>query len=252
MSRPAVVFGDVHGDSVKLEKLITEVRKRFGTEVDIYSLGDLIDRGPNSKGVLDICIREGVQGIRGNHELWLYNVAQGLPLNDGIYSKVMGGLATIQSYGLERGDPDHVGPALFRAMGEAHRKYILDLPPYRRIEVGSRVFWLIHAGLSTDSAQGVIHELGGRPYTDEFLVQVTYMAMKDLWYWMTPKIQEKKLHRFSNGATQILGHVPQKTPETWPGHFLAIDTGCGTCPPYALSAVIIPPNTLGIEMITIR
>jgi len=69
MSRPAVVFGDVHGDSVKLEKLVAEVRKRFGTEVDIYSLGDLIDRGPDSKGVLDICVREGIQGILGNHEL---------------------------------------------------------------------------------------------------------------------------------------------------------------------------------------
>lgn len=252
MSRPAVVFGDVHGDSVKLEKLVAEVRKRFGSAVDIYSLGDLIDRGPDSKGVLDICIREGIQGILGNHELWLREVASGGRFNDGVYAGIMGGLATIRSYGLERGDPDNVGPALFRAMGEAQRQYLLNLPPYRRIEVGGRVFWLIHAGLSSDTAAGVLQAAQGRPLTDEQLVYVAHKAAPDLFFWMSPKINEKRLHRFSDGATQILGHVPLSRPETWPGHFLAIDTGCGTRPPYALSAVIIQPNGLGIEVLTVR
>jgi len=255
MSRPAVVFGDVHGDSVKLEKLIAEVRRRFGSEVDIYSLGDLVDRGPDSKGVLDICIRESIQGILGNHELWLCEVAAGGKLHDGIYAGIMGGLATLRSYGLERGDPDHVGPALFRAMGAAHREYLLNLPPYRRIEVGGRAFWLIHCGLSSDTAAGILQAAQaaqGRRLTDEQLVMVAHKAVSDVFFWMSPKIAERKLHQFSDGATQILGHVPLTRPEMWPGHFLAIDTGCGTRPPYALSAVIISPNGLGVEALTIR
>lgn len=252
MSRPAVVFGDVHGDSAKLTRLVEIVRARFGSEVDIYSLGDLIDRGPDSKGVLDLCVREGIQGILGNHELWLVNVAAGHPLNDGIYSRVMGGLPTLQSYGLNRGDPDRVGPALHRAMGAAHRQFLLDLPPYRRIEVGSRVYWLIHAGLSSDTAAGVLHAAGGRPIPDELLVEVAYKAAPDLFFWMSPNIRERKLHRFSNGATQILGHMPQHEPVIWPEHFMAIDTGCGTCPPHTLSAIVLHPNSLGIEVIKIR
>ena len=59
---PVAIFGDVHGDVDKLRTLIGQVRTRFGPGPDLYGLGDFVDRGPDSRGVIDLCIAEGVQG----------------------------------------------------------------------------------------------------------------------------------------------------------------------------------------------
>jgi hypothetical protein len=41
------------------------------------------------------------------------------------------------------------------------------------------------------------------------------------------------------GATLVMGHVPVPEPLDL-GHVIAIDTGCGTCAPDALTAVLLP------------
>lgn len=249
---PAVVFGDVHGNSQALRTIIQQVRARFGYNVNLYSVGDLIDRGPDSKGVLDICVKEGVLGILGNHELWLCSVLSGHPMNDGPYSSIMGGLATLKSYDLSRGDPDHVGPAIRRAIPMDQQKWLLSLPPYRRITVGEHIYWLTHTGLTTDMAAGILHELDGRPYTDEFLLDIVVRVAPDPFFWLSPKLRERQLHRFQIGATQVFGHTPVSAPVIEPGHFIALDTGCGTCPPYTLSAVILFPDGRDPEVIRSR
>lgn len=233
----AVVFGDVHGDSQKLEKLIALARERFG-QVAFYSLGDLIDRGPDSKGVLDICVRENVLGILGNHELWFWDACSGLHVPEGILQPVMGSLATLRSYGLNKGDYRGIGPALFKTVPQAHKDFILSLPPFRRLEVGGRTFWLVHTGLSADTAAGVLHEVG-RPLDDETLLQLALKVTPGVFFWVSPNIREGKLHRFASGATQILGHTPIQSPVVRPNHFVALDTGCGTCPPFTLSALVL-------------
>jgi hypothetical protein len=239
---PAVVFGDVHGEAAKLANLISQVRAKFGSAVQIYSLGDLIDRGPNSKEVLDICVREGVEGILGNHELWLRNVAAGHDFDDAVYSKVMGGLETIKSYGLYRGDPDRVRSALFRGMGEAQRNFLLNLKPYRSIEVGGRTYWLIHCGLSTSTAVNILDEWkkqGGPTMSEADLVRVAYMAAPDIFYWMKPPLRDPdKMYRFPSGAVQLVGHIPLQSPIVHE-HYIALDTGSGTCPPNTLTAVVL-------------
>jgi serine/threonine protein phosphatase 1 len=248
------VFGDVHGESSKLESLVSLIRARFGTDVDIYSLGDLVDRGPDSKGVLDVCVREGIQGIRGNHELWLIGVAAGLPgaMHDGVYSKIMGGIATLRSYGLERGDPDNVGPALYQALPEAHREFLLNLPPYRHIRVGGRSYWLVHAGLTADTMAGIMQSVQGPPLTEEMLIHFTARGAGDLFFWISPKVREpRSMFRFPSGAMQILGHVPVGSQPIVQEHYIALDTGCGTCPPHTLSAVVLLPDG-GREFLQVR
>jgi len=240
VDKPAVVFGDVHGDLVALQRLVALVREQYG-DVDIYSVGDLVDRGPDSRGVLDFCIREGIQGILGNHELWLLDVALRGRMTDGVYSGIMGGLATIKSYGLSRGDPDRVGPALKAAMPESHRQYIENLPEFRQIQVGKQVYWLIHAGLSNDGVAGAIHS--GLPVdTDEDLLWAALQTAPDLFFWLPTKVREpRSLYRFRSGAVQILGHVPVPNAVN-EQHYIAIDTGCGTCPPWTLTAVVLKPD----------
>ena len=67
-----IAIGDIHGCSNTLKGLLEE-KIRIRAEDQIIFVGDYIDRGPDSKGVLDyvIGLREKVSNlvfIRGNHE----------------------------------------------------------------------------------------------------------------------------------------------------------------------------------------
>jgi serine/threonine protein phosphatase 1 len=68
------VIGDVHGCSRTLRKLVEEkIRPSKGDE--LIFLGDYIDRGPDSKGVMDYIIEElpaqglEIKALMGNHEI---------------------------------------------------------------------------------------------------------------------------------------------------------------------------------------
>lgn len=65
-------IGDIHGCSKTLRKLVEELVVP-SLQDDIIFVGDYIDRGPDSKGVLDyiIGLRQkgyGIKTLRGNHE----------------------------------------------------------------------------------------------------------------------------------------------------------------------------------------
>lgn len=78
MNRYAI--GDIHGGSATLRALIEKINPRHDDR--IYLLGDYIDRGPDSKGVLDIIISMQEAGytirpVRGNHEdMLIRNLSQ--------------------------------------------------------------------------------------------------------------------------------------------------------------------------------
>lgn len=61
------VVGDVHGH---FELLATALDKLdFNTEIDrVFSVGDLIDRGPDSENVLHWLAKPWFHAVRGNHE----------------------------------------------------------------------------------------------------------------------------------------------------------------------------------------
>ena len=65
MKRVAV-FGDVHGALDELKELYCMLEHESLDEV--RHSGDLIDRGPDSAGVVDFCFMHGIQGVIGNHE----------------------------------------------------------------------------------------------------------------------------------------------------------------------------------------
>ena len=62
-----VVVGDVHGCSTELETLLDRVAFVTGTDRLVF-VGDLIARGPDTRGVLAIVRRTGATVVRGNHE----------------------------------------------------------------------------------------------------------------------------------------------------------------------------------------
>ena len=67
-----IVVGDIHGCSQTFRSLAEEEIRLAGNDI-LYLLGDYVDRGPDSKGVLDY-IMDLMQGgydvrpLRGNHE----------------------------------------------------------------------------------------------------------------------------------------------------------------------------------------
>jgi hypothetical protein len=61
-----IVVGDVHGCATELEALLERVA--FATGDRLVLVGDLVARGPDSLGVLDIARRTGAVIVRGNHE----------------------------------------------------------------------------------------------------------------------------------------------------------------------------------------
>lgn len=61
-----IIVGDVHGCRLELEALLERVA--FGSGDRLVFVGDLIARGPDSLGVLDVARRTGALVVRGNHE----------------------------------------------------------------------------------------------------------------------------------------------------------------------------------------
>ena len=98
MSNKTYIIGDVHGCYKTLKALVA----KLPADVNILFVGDLIDRGDNSKDVIEFVKNGNYDCVRGNHEELLleYVVAtnerdkklkqQGWHLN--------GGKATVRSY----------------------------------------------------------------------------------------------------------------------------------------------------------
>jgi hypothetical protein len=61
-----VIVGDVHGCRRELEQVLDRVD--FTTGDRLIFVGDLVARGPDSLGVLDVVRRTGAIVVRGNHE----------------------------------------------------------------------------------------------------------------------------------------------------------------------------------------
>ena len=68
-----LAIGDIHGCSIAFDTLIASVQPQPNDK--IITLGDYVDRGPDSKGVIDrlIALHETGQltALRGNHELMM-------------------------------------------------------------------------------------------------------------------------------------------------------------------------------------
>ena len=102
-------IGDIHGSLGKLRRLMERcVRHAQGRPTTFVFLGDYIDRGPDSAGVVRYVIelqsrlREQVVALKGNHEAVALGVVDGtLPAS---YWLDLGGAATLRSYGADSAD----------------------------------------------------------------------------------------------------------------------------------------------------
>jgi serine/threonine protein phosphatase 1 len=204
-------IGDIHGQSAMLEAahaLIARDREETGDAVaPVVHLGDLVDRGPDSRGVIDFLI-EGIAGgapwmvIKGNHEAMLLDLLSGAETGESYLGERTGGLATVASYGVRTGafrSRRAIAEEARAAVPESHRRFLSGLP-------------LLHA------APGLLFVHAGiRPG-----VPITLQEAVDL-LWIRGAFLESSL---GHGALVVHGHTPVETPEHR-GNRVNLDTGAG-------------------------
>jgi len=148
-------IGDVHGRFDLLnamhEAIAAEIERDRPADWRIIHLGDYVDRGPDSKGVLDFLSERSVTNPRivtlaGNHDVGFIDFLD-VPDERGLFAN-WGGDATARSYGVEADFRDplrlsygHV--ALVRAVPARHRRFLEQLA--FSAEFGD--FFFCHAGI---------------------------------------------------------------------------------------------------------
>lgn len=211
-------IGDIHGQRAMLEAAhdrITADRARTGDETaPVVHLGDLIDRGPDSRGVIEHLMAGIARGenwivLKGNHDRFLPLFLNKGETNDGRLrrglswlSSSMGGAQTLGSYGVWRKLME--AEAAFRdrareAVPEAHLAFMEGLSPYYRHEG----LLFVHAGIRPGIAL-------------EDQSEDDLMWIRDEFLW----------HLGDHPWLVVHGHTPVETAQHY-GNRVNLDTGAG-------------------------
>lgn len=156
-SGPVYAVGDVHGCSALLRRALAGIAQdaaAFKAPPTTILLGDLIDRGPDSAGVLDLLGKggagSGALNLLGNHERMMLSFAHD-PMGAWDWL-ALGGFETLRSYGLslppsERGRSRRVRQMVAAHVPDAHLDWLARLPHGYRLRIGGRDHVFTHAGL---------------------------------------------------------------------------------------------------------
>ena len=195
-----IAFGDIHGHAERLRKILAEINPT--PEDTFVFLGDFVDRGPDSKGVIQEVINlaehTNVYSILGNHEEMILAALQGGKDEHKFWCK-FGGIEALASYGVEKA----------KDLPYEHLKFIAECHDY--LESENHIF--VHASC--------IPHLPLKHNTGEIL------------RWM--KLDDSPVPHFT-GKTVICGHTAQKHILNF-NHLICIDTGCGIWPGGRLTAL---------------
>jgi serine/threonine protein phosphatase 1 len=191
MTGRTIAIGDIHGCSAALAALLDAVAP--GPDDMVVALGDYIDRGPNSRDVIEILLdladRCRLVPLLGNHEEMLFAALEGRSDRD--YWLRFGGDATLRSYGVD--DP--------KAIPSRHLAFLKGCRPFH--ETDTHIF--VHANCSPN------------------LSLANQSSTTRLWEHLNVM---KAAPHFS-GKTVVVGHTPQKDGRILDLGFLTcIDTDC--------------------------
>jgi serine/threonine protein phosphatase 1 len=202
-------IGDVHGHLALLEPILNRAERRAAAEPAsrhvIVLLGDLVDRGPDTRGVIERLCR-GVRGcelvtLRGNHEDAMLAFLTGG--EERMHWLSYGGIETLLSYDIEVPDrltgtsEDAVRRALADKLPAHHRRFLEAMP--LSVTIGD--YFFVHAGVRP-----------GRSLADQSPVDLVWIREPFL-SWREP-FEKVVVH----------GHTPVRDPELLPNR-INLDTG---------------------------
>ena len=186
------IIGDIHGCLDMLRRLMDKIHWRPEKDRLIF-LGDFIDRGKNSKGVVDYVLdlrrtSARIDCLVGNHEILLLDYVDG---NDrGLYF-LNGGWSTLESY--RAGNPEEDGELI----PPDHIAFYRSLQTYLELED----YYVVHAGF--------------RPG-----VEIEKQVLEDMTWIREPFIYSD----YDFGKRVIFGHTPFREPLVL-ANKIGLDTG---------------------------
>jgi serine/threonine protein phosphatase 1 len=197
MAGATFVIGDIHGCLAEVDRLLDAVAPGRGDQVCF--LGDYIDRGEQSKGVVERLLELAAAGptctfLKGNHED-MFLAFLGEHGHHGEAFLANGGRATLQSYGLS----GRSGGAVAAELPPAHLAFFRDL----RLRASFGRFECVHAGLRP-----------GLPFNAQREEDLT---------WIRGEFIEVE-HQFP--CTVVFGHTPQRDVRLHLPYKVGLDTGC--------------------------
>jgi serine/threonine protein phosphatase 1 len=186
--------GDVHGSLSKLQTLLARCEQRAGgLPLTFVFLGDYIDRGANSAGVvgylMELKARLGLRmiALKGNHEGMVLDVCDRVSPES--YWRDQGGEATLRSYGVGRAQD----------LPEANLNWFRSLPLSH--DDGRRFY--VHAGVNP-------------------LLPLDAQRERDLIWIREPFLSDRRDY----GRLIVHGHTPLETGEPdLRANRLNLDTG---------------------------
>ena len=144
--------GDIHGRADLLSEIIARIdddirRRPIAHTIEVY-LGDYVDRGPQSKTVIDLLtvrlVANGAVCLRGNHEAVMEGFLQDPAILE--YWLPLGGMQTLVSYGIEL----HENETAF----SLHRRFLDAFPRAHELfmqclrnQFSCGDFLFVHAGI---------------------------------------------------------------------------------------------------------
>jgi len=191
-----IAIGDIHGCSASLSALLDAINPQ--PDDTIVTLGDVVDRGLDTRGVLDqlIALRKRCRlvAIRGNHDQMLLDELDrpGLPgISLGMWLGC-GGLATLQSYG-DVDDPRMIPPEHVAFLRES------------RLVYETETHFFVHANYQPEIS----------------------LARQRPGILMWESLRDHVPGPHISGKTAVVGHTSQKGGEILDlGHLMCIDTYC--------------------------
>lgn len=201
-------IGDIHGRCDLLNELIAKIEadeaERGPAETTIILLGDLVDRGPDSAGVIEAAIelsaRRRVRTLCGNHEeMFLKSLESEKVLREFLR---FGGRETVLSYPIEQAEYaeltfEQLRGRLCEIVPAAHLEFLSGLEDW--IVIGDYLF--VHAGIKPG-------------------VEIEEQSIQDLRWIREPFLSAAAPSRHC----VVHGHTIYEAPVEAPGR-IGIDTG---------------------------
>lgn len=225
-------IGDIHGQLHLLRDAHERIRQDGGEHARIVHVGDLIDRGPDSRGVIELLMDGQARGrdwmvIKGNHDRQLPHFLRDPRWIDPCAAdkkdwlgRDSGAETTLASYGVHDArlrDLDAVHAEALGAVPADHARWLDGLPAWH---LTPRALF-VHAGI--------------RPGVD-LLAQTE----DDLIWIRNPFHDDLRDH----GVVVVHGHTPVRQPTHY-GNRVNIDTGAA----YGGALTVIRLDDVGIHVV---
>lgn len=196
------VIGDIHGCFDAVRSVMAKVG--FDESCDrLFSVGDLVDRGPDSLAAVDWIAKPWFHAVRGNHEQMAIGVAAGK--HDLALYLCNGG-------------------GWFLSLEDSRKKLIADvldtLPVCIEVETDEGPVGIVHADIGGNDWHAFTEGLNG--------VGISNNKRKDLLedaLWCRERIKGHRPGSVEGVVTMFVGHTPVKDEPAYLGNVVYVDTG---------------------------